>query len=260
MNDLQWILILVGIVVVLGIYLYSRFPGRPRHRPASDRYAEQGESDPWDELLSDEGLETSSPSAWAHEPPAESPPKPQDAAPEPEPEYQKAAAESVLDEESTHEAAQAPAAGIRMHTPPPGEEKLIVLHVAAEHWLDGESVHEALRANRLLFGPRRIYHRIEEVQGVPESVFCVANMLKPGYLDPAESGDLRTRGLSLFMVLPGPMEGLRAYRDMLDTAGALAEQLDAAVLDEKKTRLNKQMIQYIQDEIVQFERRRASHA
>lgn len=251
MNDLQWALVLLGIAVVVGVYLYSRGMGHPDRQSDAEAGEGAGESNPWDELLSDEGLagrdEFEQPHARREEAAV---PDPEPEPPEPEPPRAQAPQPTRA----------VPEADIRMPKAPPGEEKLLVLHVAADRWLEGQQIHDALKACGLHFGPRHIYHRIEEVDGIPESVFCVANMLKPGYLDPAEAGELRTRGLSLFMVLPGPLAGVRAYRNLLETANDLAGRLEADVLDDRKTPLNKQMAQYLHEEIVEFERRRAAHA
>lgn len=258
MNDLQWALILLGVLIVVGVYLFSRMQYR-RNRAADEQGpSATDERNPWDELLSDDGLEERdafAPRDTEKDQTTQAcPDDPGEEAP-PEEVAEPAGCETPAAEE-TPRRSRADVPNIRMRTPTEGDEKLIVLHVASSSWLDGEQVHAALEACKLHFGPRHIYHRIEEVDGVPESVFSVANMLKPGYLDPAESEQLRTRGLSLFMVLPGPVSGARAYRDLLETAGELAERLGGDVLDDRKTPLNKQMAQYLHEEVVEFERRR----
>lgn len=151
---------------------------------------------------------------------------------------------------------------MRPQKPPAGEESLFVLHVASRDggFFDGPDVHAALRAQKLEFGKHDIYHRLTEANGVPESVYSVANMLKPGYLDPAEEDHLRTPGLALFLVLPGPIEGVSAMRDMLDTAKALARELDGEVLDDKRTLLTPQTTQYMLDRVAELDRRRRVQA
>lgn len=146
---------------------------------------------------------------------------------------------------------------VRPQRPPAGEESLFVLHVASRDgsFLDGPDIHRALQDQKLKFGLHDIYHRITEVNGVPESVYSVANMLKPGFLDPVEQDHLRTPGLALFLVLPGPIEGTRAMRDMLDTARALAEDLGGEVLDDNRSLLTNQTAQYMLDQVAELDRR-----
>lgn len=151
-----------------------------------------------------------------------------------------------------------PALEIRPQRAPTGDEQLFILHVASRDgaFFDGPDVHAALQAQKLKFGLNTIYHRITETNGVPESVFAVANMLKPGFLDPVEEDHLRTPGLTLFLQLPGPLDGVAAARDLLDTSTALAEALGAEVLDDKRARLKPQTAQYMLDQVAELDRKR----
>lgn len=140
---------------------------------------------------------------------------------------------------------------------PPGQEKLIILHVAARdaQMFAGPAVHNALQLCRLQFGMREVYHRITEVNAVPEAVFSVASMVKPGYLDPVQAQGFKTPGLTLFMVIPGPIDAVTAFRDMLDTAQRLATRLSGDVLDDKRSQLTHQSEQFLHDEIAELQRR-----
>lgn len=140
---------------------------------------------------------------------------------------------------------------------PPGQEKIIMLHVAAPEGqpFAGRALHNALRILRLQFGMRDVYHRITEANGVPEAVFSVASMVKPGYLDPGQADQFSTPGITFFMVMPGPVEGVVAFRDMLETAQQLAQRLGGEILDDKRTPLTHQTEQYLHDEIAETERR-----
>jgi cell division protein ZipA len=153
-----------------------------------------------------------------------------------------------------------PAGAQRGHRPPaapPGQEKIIMLHVAATDGkvFTGTAVHTALQLCRLQFGMRDVYHRITEANGVPEAVFSVASMVKPGFLDPGMARDFSTPGLTLFLVMPGPIEGVVAFRDMLETAQQLAQRLGGDILDDKRTLLTHQTEQYLHDQIAETERR-----
>ncbi len=147
--------------------------------------------------------------------------------------------------------------GQRPPAAPPGQEKIITLHVAAPEGelFAGPAIHTALRLCRLQFGMRDVYHRITEANGVPEAVYSVASMIKPGYLDPGMADEFSTPGLTLFMVMPGPIEGVQAFRDMLETAQQLAQRLGGDVLDDKRTLLTHQAEQYLHDQIAETERR-----
>ncbi len=143
--------------------------------------------------------------------------------------------------------------------------RIVVLHVACKdgQFFNGEEIHAALRECKLQFGMQDVYHRITEQNGVPEPVYSVANMLKPGFLNPDEAADLQTPGLALFMALPGPLDGVPACKEMMETANRLAELLHGEVLDDKRSLLKRQTAQYLLDEIAEDDRKRlikAQHA
>lgn len=148
-------------------------------------------------------------------------------------------------------------AGEQEETLAPTEQKVILLHVISKTRtpFSGSDLHRALGDCRLRFGMQDFYHRTTEVNGAPESVFSVASMVKPGTLDPMAAADLKTPGLTFFLVLPGPVEGLRAFREMLDTAQDLAAKLKADLLDEHRQPLTSQAVQAQLEDIARRERR-----
>ena len=68
--------------------------------------------------------------------------------------------------------------------------------------------------------------------------------------------DARFRGLSLFMLLPGPVRGVDAFADMLATARRIAEQIRGDVKDRNRSTLTRQTAHHIREEIIAFEHRR----
>ncbi|KEZ76994.1 cell division protein ZipA [Salinisphaera hydrothermalis] len=135
--------------------------------------------------------------------------------------------------------------------------QLFMLYVAAPEGqtFDGPDIHAALAKADLKFGLNDLYHRVTEVHGVTESVFCVANMLKPGTLDPVDQDQLSTPGLTLFLLVPAPIEGRPAMRDMMETANRIATALGGHVLDDNRALLKAQTAQYMLDQIAEIDRR-----
>lgn len=140
---------------------------------------------------------------------------------------------------------------------PGSEPEIFVLYVASPDGrsFDGPDIHAALQARELKFGLNDIYHRVTETHGVPQSVFAVANMLKPGTLDPVEQDHLATPGLAFFLMVPGPLDGGPAMRDMMETANGIAQALGGEVLDDKRALLKAQTAQYMLDQIAELDRR-----
>lgn len=256
MSGTQWLLLILVVAAVAGAYWYLR---------------RQGGDDPWqgmDEAAGDDERELPPADSYVVAVRTVSDDKGERKA-ETSPEETPAGGDNEFwrafrteEQGASGEKDEVRIEGLRPQKPPAGEESLFVLHVAGRDgaFFDGPDIHAALRARELKFGLHDIYHRITEANGVPESVYSVANMLKPGYLDPAEEDHLRTPGLVLFLVLPGPIEGVQAIRDMLDTARDLAEALDGEVLDDKRTLLTPQTRQYMLDRVAELDRRRRVQA
>jgi len=147
---------------------------------------------------------------------------------------------------------------IRPQRPPAdGEQHVFILHVATsgDRPFDGPDIHAVLQREELQFGLNDIYHRVTETNGITESVFAVANMLKPGTLDPVDQDHLSTPGLTFFLVLPGPIDGTPAMCEMMETANRIADALGGDVLDDKRALLKSQTAQYTLDKIADIDRR-----
>ena len=240
MSPLQWALLIFGVVAVVAVYLYSR----------RDRRAMEGSDGPEEPLLpparaKDRQLDIFNSENQQFDEFGVGKPR------RVTPSFDAAGAE-IPQEESEAPVTVAPieigSAGRRAPTvaarPVPAaapvasekSEKIVSLLIAERegtHIL-GEQIHQALRAQRLEYGARQIYHRL--LKG--EAVFSVASLLKPGHLDPALANDFSTPGLTLFMVLPGPQKPAEAIRDMLTTAERLARALNAEVYDAKRKPLS----------------------
>lgn len=159
--------------------------------------------------------------------------------------------------EPSRPSASARVDNIRPAKPPAGEEQIFVLYVSAPEgvYFDGPDIHAALNAEGLKYGLHDLYHRVTDTNTEIQSVYCVANMLNPGVLDPVDQDHLRTPGLAMFLVLPGAIEGGRAMRDMMETANGIAQRLGGQVLDDKRSLLKAQTAQYMLDEIAEIDRR-----
>ena len=136
-------------------------------------------------------------------------------------------------------------------------EKIVALLIAEREGthIFGEQLHAALQAQGLEFGERQIYHRLDKsAGGSGRIVFSVASLLKPGYLNPGEAAGFTTPGLTVFMVLPGPVHPVAAFQDMLTTTQALARALNADVYDGKRRSMTSALAHTLQQEVETFAR------
>lgn len=139
--------------------------------------------------------------------------------------------------------------------PEPEPDKIVVLYVRTRKQtaISGRQLIEAAEKAGLEFGDMDIYHRLDEA-GRRESIFSMANMVAPGTLDRAQAPGFTTPGVALFLRLPGPLPALDAWDAMLATARRLAELLDADLLDDNHSTLNRQRIQQLREEMREHDR------
>lgn len=132
------------------------------------------------------------------------------------------------------------------------QQKIIALLIAEREGthIFGPQVHSALRQHGLEFGAKQIYHRLAD----GEAVYSVASLLKPGFIDPAEEQSFSTPGLSIFMVLPGPLPAVSTFREMLATAQSLAKALNASVYDMRRQPLTPEATLKLEREVEQWAR------
>lgn len=132
------------------------------------------------------------------------------------------------------------------------QQKIIALLIAEREGthIFGPQVHGALRQHGLAFGAKQIYHRLAD----GEAVYSVASLLKPGFIDPAEEQSFSTPGLSIFMVLPGPLPAVSTFREMLATAQSLAKALNASVYDMRRQPLTPEASLKLEREVEQWAR------
>ena len=121
---------------------------------------------------------------------------------------------------------------------------------------NGENLLHCMLSRGLRFGEMDIFHRHKHTSGEGPVQFSLANALKPGTFNLDDMNSFQTRAVSLFLLLPGPEEPIKAYELMLDTAQHLASELDGQLLDDSKSVLTQQTIQHFKEQIVDYERKR----
>ena len=136
----------------------------------------------------------------------------------------------------------------------PGPQKIVTLRIVAKRLgtFAGDELALSLRGIGMRHGKFGIFHRIDG-SDESKSVFCAASLVEPGSFDLANLKEQRIPGISLFMVLPGPMEGAKAFDLLIAAARSLSQALDADLLDESGSTLSIQRERYLREEVIQFE-------
>lgn len=139
----------------------------------------------------------------------------------------------------------------------PVAQKIVAVRVvaAAGSQFAGEQLLDALQADGFTFGRYEIFHRLDE-SGRP--VVSLASLKEPGTFDPAAMPGAQFRGIALFAVMPGPLPGVRAFDELIVTARALAATLGGQLQDERGGPLTIARIGNLREEVAEFERARGA--
>lgn len=234
----RWILIIAGIVIIAGIFLFGN-PDRKRKPRASRKRAHAHrvrrepalETPPIDENELDEDQDVRQTELEIGEP-----------------QEPGSRVEPQLDAGSRQRPDQPSA---------PMPEKIVTLFLQARdnHTITGVELLDASLKSGLVFGKHDIFHRIHEEDVEP--VFSMANLTKPGTFDKRAWNTMEIRGVTMFMTLPGPRNALDAWDAMLATSRRLAELLHADLLDDSRQVFTRQRSLQIKEELREYERQKS---
>jgi cell division protein ZipA len=131
-------------------------------------------------------------------------------------------------------------------------ERIIALRLIPRgEELPADRTVQALRNAKLEHGRYGIFHRL--LNGTDgEAAFSVASLTEPGTFDLDNLNDQTVAGLSFFVVLPGAGDPVASFDAMVETARALAVELDAELHDERGSSWSVQRERYIREEIIEY--------
>ncbi|HWW30800.1 MAG TPA: cell division protein ZipA C-terminal FtsZ-binding domain-containing protein [Steroidobacteraceae bacterium] len=132
------------------------------------------------------------------------------------------------------------------------QQKIVTVRVCAAGdtpW-SGAALLSALELHGLAYGRYQVFHR-RHVDG--RSLFCVASLIEPGTFDVARMAAEEFRGVTLFAVLPGPVEPLLTIDELFAAARGLAQELSGMVQDAKGIPLSPQRAAAMRDEVARFQ-------
>jgi cell division protein ZipA len=142
---------------------------------------------------------------------------------------------------------------IVQHAVEASQQRIVALRLIAPdaRW-NGRLLREALEAENLQFGRYSIFHR-EREDG--KSLIYVASMMEPGSFDLGTMDEQFFPGISLFGIVPGPLEAPATFDLLLATGRKLAERMSGQLQDEQGSTLTAQRILNLREELVHFEHR-----
>ena len=146
-----------------------------------------------------------------------------------------------------------PADPMERRTAEASRQRIVALRLIASggDWA-GTSLRAAFEAEDLHFGPYSIFHR-EREDG--KSLLYVASMMEPGSFDLARMDEQEFSGVSLFGIVPGPLDAPSTFDLVLTVGRGLADRLGGQLQDEQGSTLTSQRILNLREELVHFEHR-----
>lgn len=145
--------------------------------------------------------------------------------------------------------------------PPALPEKIVTIRLLCrdKRGFPGDDLVLALRDSGLRHGRFGIFHHYagDAVDGDPGvvPVFSVASLTEPGSFDLTRLRNDFFPGVSLFLGLPGPVDGVAAFDAMVGAARVVATRLGGDLVDEQGSTLSIQRERYLREEVIQFQHR-----
>lgn len=273
-EELRWILLAAGVVLIAGVYLWGLQSRRRSAAPEHERAARQEPPvatrvaapaaqrlEPGLEPADEPGRTESFASASA---PGSPPVIEVDrvdvastrAAPSArrEPRIGNAAAVQAPDTASPSRPRAAEAAA-----PPAAPQKIFALRITAPAAtpFGGRALREAISAEGLEYGRYKVFHRLHE-DGEP--VFSLASIKEPGTFDPATMDGASYRGVAMFAVLPGPVAPGPTFDALVESARAIADRLGGILQDDRGAVLSVARLEQMRAEVAAYARSRPTAA
>ena len=132
------------------------------------------------------------------------------------------------------------------------DNRIFAIMVLGMHYYPFATLHEALIGCQLEYDPE---HHIYVRRNAYGKVYLrVANALNPGtFPSPAESNEaFKTPGVALILTLPTVIPAPRAMDEMIRIARRLAQRLDARLYDERRSRLSESDLRQMRTAALDF--------
>ena len=168
----------------------------------------------------------------------------------------------VQEAKRVHQAASTEKTSNEIKTSSDGKQMIVVFHVVAREpeMFTGPMIAQMMSELDLEHGEMGAYHYNVQRLNKKHSMYCVANMLKPGTFDLDAMDTFSTPGLTLILQLPGPEDELKAFNIMTEHAQRLAAFLNGDLLDENRNPVSKQSISSYKEQVQLFGLRATRHS
>ena len=114
----------------------------------------------------------------------------------------------------------------------------------------GDDLVLALREHGLQLGSYGIFHYYKNTS--KNIIFSAASLVEPGIFDLKKIKDQKIPGITFFMSLPLPVKGIEAFDEMLSVVKRLSNHLKGELLDESGSSFSIQRQRYIREQVIEY--------
>jgi len=135
---------------------------------------------------------------------------------------------------------------------PEGEQLFIPLTLIGKRGkrFTGEAIRVACDEGEFVLKDTGIYYyEVEDAQGFKQNLLGLANILEPGTFDLEKMRTFDTPGLVLFLHLPAPLEAREAFDVLLKKGRRLAEVLEGDLCDDARNVLTNQTVGHLKEKV-----------
>jgi len=136
-----------------------------------------------------------------------------------------------------------------------GEEMVVVFFVIAknEHYFTGTDINEVCISNSFEYSDKNTYEKFSDINVKDKRVVAsIVNSFEPGTFD-SDFNNFDTKAITIILFLPGPDAEMTAFDDIVMRAKNIAHELNGELCDETRSVLTPQTVSHLKEKIEAFQ-------
>jgi FtsZ-interacting cell division protein ZipA len=136
-----------------------------------------------------------------------------------------------------------------------GEEMVVVFFIISrgEQYFNGTDINEVCESNGFEFSSKNTYEKFSDTNLKDKRpVASIVNSFEPGIFD-SDFNNFDTKAITLLLFLPGPDSEMKAFDDIVLCAKDITQRLNGELCDETRSVLTQQTISHLVEKIEAFQ-------